>query len=110
MSCGRNCQPHWDVRVCCEAGCPSKNSQEMLYNCPQRFVTAKWQMLNDADLHTRMENGDYSFVAKGYKCAYGGGYLKWFRPKEDADEIKLMVELLKKRTEGQLLVVIVTCC
>ena len=63
-TCGRRCQPNWDVRCCCELNCPKKNTSKQFYCCPQRIQTYSFHVSNDYDLQKKVDRLDFSFLSQ----------------------------------------------
>jgi len=69
--CGRGCQPHWDVRCCCEWNCPSKNTKKQFMACQQKLSTIYFMLGNDYGLYTLVEEGEWDEIKRFFKLKRG---------------------------------------
>ena len=54
-NCGRSCNESWDVRCCCEPGCPQKNTMKQFNNCRQKIDTLYCHIGNNYDAYKYLE-------------------------------------------------------
>ena len=85
--CGRGCTNGWDVRCCCEALCPKKNTVEQLRVCPMRVSTMVFHLGNDSDLYQKALADDFSWLDQF-------GFL-------DADKEKMIADFKETQRDGK---------
>lgn len=50
-NCGRSCNESWDVRCCCEPGCPQKNTMKQFNNCIRKIPTLYFHIGNNYEAY-----------------------------------------------------------